>query len=166
MSFSILSIFIDAVIPVIVLVLLGYTVGPKLRLDVQTLSRAAYYILVPALVFDTISQAEISIAAATRMTVYIIIVHIACAFLGFLIARLLKRPPEVVAAYVLIAVFGNVANIGLPVIQFRFGEAARVPATLYFLAIFVIALIISILNSIPALSPPRYFFQPSPVFLP
>jgi predicted permease len=50
-----------------------------------------------------------------------------------------------VSAYVLIAVFGNVGNFGLPLIEFRLGEAARVPATIYFLVIVMIAFIIGVM---------------------
>ena len=145
MIVQVFSVFLDSVIPVALVVLLGYFVGPKLKLEVPVLSRCVYYFLIPALVFDTISKAEISVHTAASMIGYISVVHVACALVAFLIARLLKRSPEVTAAYVLIAVFGNVANIGLPVLNFRFGEAAQVPAALYFLAIFVVAMFISIL---------------------
>jgi predicted permease len=38
-----------------------------------------------------------------------------------------------VAAYVLIAAFGNVGNFGLPVIRFKLGEEALLAASVYFL---------------------------------
>ena len=145
MIIQIFSVFLDSVTPVVLLVLLGYFAGPKLNLDVPVLSRCVYYFLIPALVFDTISTAEISVHTAARMIGYIGLVHVACAILAFSIARLLKRSPAVTAAYVLIAVFGNVANIGLPLLNFRFGEAARIPAALYFLVVFVVAMFIGIL---------------------
>ena len=145
MILQLFSIFADSVVPVVLLILLGYIAGPKLHLEVTTLSRTAYYLLIPALVFHTISQADIPVAIAARMIGYIFVVHIACAFVGFLIAILLKRPPKIIAAYVLIAVFGNVANIGLPVIEFHFGQAALVEGTLYFVAIFMIAMLVGIM---------------------
>jgi predicted permease len=48
---------------------------------------------------------------------------------------------EMAAAYVLIAVFGNVGNFGLSLIEFRLGEEALVAGTVYFLVILVIAFI-------------------------
>ena len=41
--------------------------------------------------------------------------------------------------------FGNVANIGLPVIEFHFGQAALTEGTLYFVAVFMIAMLLGIM---------------------
>ena len=49
-----------------------------------------------------------------------------------------------ISAYVLIAVFGNVGNFGLPLINFRLGEEAVFAATVYFLAIIIIAFVIGV----------------------
>ncbi len=141
---QILSIFVNVVMPVFAIVLVGYLAGPRLGLSGRTLSRAAYYLFIPAFVFDTISKADVALDLASRMVLYIFAVHAACALLGYLTAKLLGRSRETAAAYVLIAVFGNVGNFGLPLITFRLGEAARVPATVYFLAILVIAFVICV----------------------
>lgn len=57
---------------------------------------------------------------------------------SLLIGKLLERPREVIAAYVLVAVFGNVGNYGLSIIKFGLGEAALAPATIYLLGINVV----------------------------
>jgi predicted permease len=120
--------------------------GPKLQLDGRTLSRFAYYILIPAYTFDVLSKAEVNAGLAGQMAAYATVVHVACAGLAYVIARLLKRPPKMVAAYMLVAVFGNVGNFGLPIVQFRYpgDDNARVIATVYFLAIFTIAFIVGV----------------------
>jgi predicted permease len=69
---------------------------------------------------------------------------VAVAVLGFGVARALGRTPQMVGAYVMIAVFGNVGNFGLPIIEFRLGREALIPATLYFLAITMIAFTIAV----------------------
>ncbi|MEM7349006.1 MAG: AEC family transporter [Chloroflexota bacterium] len=137
-------IFLNVVTPVFTLVLLGYLVGPRLQLEARTLSRIAYYLFVPSFVFSTISQADIEASLAIRMTIYILIVHLLCAALGFGVAKLMGASFTLASAYVLIAVFGNVGNFGLSLVQFRLGEAAIVPATIYFLAIIIIAFMVSV----------------------
>lgn len=132
------SIFVDVVSPVFGLVLISYLAGPKLKLEVRTLSRTAYFLFIPAFVFNIISQAEIEAELALRMILYISAVHLALALLGFLVARLLGRPREVIGAYVLIAVFGNTGNFGLSLIDFRLGAAGLAAATVYFLGLTVI----------------------------
>ncbi len=131
------SIFLNVLTPVFILVLIGYVGGPRLKLEARTLSRVAYYILVPAFAFNLISTAKMEAGLAVRMIVFIILVLLGSALTGLLVARLLGRPAQVTAAFVLIAVFGNTGNFGLPIIQFRLGEEGLVPGTVYFLAMLI-----------------------------
>jgi len=144
MIIQLFSIFIDVVTPVFALVLLGYVAGPRLNLEARTLSRAAYFIFAPAFIFNVISQASVPLAAVVRMTGYAFLVHLACVAVGFAVARGLGRSWEIVGAYMLIAVFGNVGNFGLSMVEFRLGNEAMVAATIYFLAILVIAFVIGV----------------------
>ena len=137
-------IFFDVITPVFALVALGYFVGPKLGLDARTLTRFAYYILIPAFVFQVISNTRIQAADATTMVVYIIVVHLLLAVSAWAVARLLHRSAKMVAAYILIAIFGNVGNFGLPLIEFRLGEDAIPIATVYFLAIMSISFVVGV----------------------
>lgn len=138
------SIFLNVITPVFALVAIGYLAGPLLGLQARTLSRFAYFILIPAFIFNVVSLAEVQATVVMQMVLYILVVHIACALLGFGISWMLKRPKQVISAYVLIAVFGNVGNFGLPLITFRLGDEAEFAATIYFLAIVIIAFIIGV----------------------
>jgi len=137
-------IFLNVITPVFALVLIGYVAGPRLGLEARTLSRYAYFLLVPSFIFNVISTAEIELATATRMILYSLVVHLGCAGLAFLIGWALNRPTKMIAAYVLIGVFGNVGNFGLPIIEFHLGPEAIVAATIYFLAILIIAFVIGV----------------------
>ncbi len=144
MLLQLAGIFLNVITPVFALVVIGYLAGPRLNLEARTLSRFSYFILIPALVFNIISTAKFQVALATQMIIYILIVHIGCVLLGVLVAWLLKRSAKMVAAYALIAVFGNVGNFGLPLIEFRLGKEALLAATVYFLAIMTFAFIIGV----------------------
>ena len=144
MLIEIAQIFLNVITPVFALVLIGYIAGPRLGLEARTLSRYAYFILIPSFVFNTMSTATIEATLATRMITFIVLVELGCALLGWGIARLLKRPPQIVGAYILIATFGNVGNFGLPLIEFRLGTEAIVAATVYFLVIIVVAFVIGV----------------------
>ena len=52
------SIFFNVLTPVFTVILVGYFAGPRLKLDVPSLTRLAYTVLVPAFVFDVISKAD------------------------------------------------------------------------------------------------------------
>lgn len=142
---QLLAIFFNVLAPVFLLVLLGYLVGPTLQLEARTLSRFAYFILTPAFIFNILSQAEIEASLATRMIIYIATVYLLSGLIAFLVARLLRRSADMTAAYVMIAVFGNVGNFGLPIIQFSQGDTALVAATVYFLAVLVVAFVVCVM---------------------
>jgi len=93
----------------------------------------AYYILVPAFIFNVFSKAEVQLELALRMAAFFIVVTAGTIVVAFLAARLLGAGPQLVAAYVLIAAFGNVGNFGLPVIDFKVGSAGMLPASIFFL---------------------------------
>jgi predicted permease len=135
MAAQLLSVFFDVVAPVFAIVALGWALGPRLGLDAKTLSRAAYYVFVPAFTFDVISRSRVPLASAGRMAAYAVVTHLAFGAIAFALARVLRRPRKVVAAWVMLSVFGNVGNFGLALIQFRLGAEALAPATIYFIVI-------------------------------
>ncbi len=144
MAAQLLPVFLDVVAPVFAIVALGWGLGPRLGLDARTLSRAAYYVFVPAFTFDVISRSTVPLASAGRMAAFAVVIHLAFAAVAFGLARLLGRSREMTAAYVMLAVFGNVGNFGLALIRFRLGDAALVPATIYYVVILLTAFVVSV----------------------
>lgn len=142
--FQLLNIFINILVPVFALILVGYIAGPILKLDARTLSRISYFILTPAFIFDMLSTIKIEASLVLRMTLYILAVHVICALVAFLIARLLRRSADMTAVYVMMAVFGNVANFGLPIVQFALGKDALAPAAIYVVAILTVSFVLSV----------------------
>ena len=141
---GIFLVFLNVVTPVFILVVIGYFVGPRLKIDARSLSRTAYFVFIPAFVFNIISEAKIDSELALQMLSFILVAQIAVALLGFLIGKALRQSREITAAFVLIATFGNVGNFGLPLIVFRLGETARTYATVYFVATVFISFVICV----------------------
>ena len=141
---GILLVFLNVVTPVFILVVIGYFVGPRLKIEARSLSRTAYFVFIPAFVFNIISEAKIDSELALQMLSFILVAQIAVALLGFLVGKALRQSREITAAFVLIATFGNVGNFGLPLIVFRLGETARTFATVYFVATVFISFIICV----------------------
>ncbi len=127
------SVFLNILLPVFLLVLVGYFSGPRLGMEARTLSKLAYYILVPAFIFSVFSKADVQVGLALRMAAYFIAVTTGTVVVAFLAARVLGAGPQLTAAYVLIAAFGNVGNFGLPIIDFKVGQAGMLDASIYFL---------------------------------
>ncbi len=141
---GILLVFLNVVTPVFILVVIGYFVGPRLKIEARSLSRTAYFVFIPAFVFNIISEAKIDSGLALQMLSFILVAQIAVALLGFLVGKALRQSREITAAFVLIATFGNVGNFGLPLIVFRLGESARTYATVYFVATVFISFVICV----------------------
>ena len=141
---GIFLVFLNVVTPVFILVVIGYFVGPRLNIEARSLSRTAYFVFIPAFVFNIISEAKIDSGLALQMLSFILVAQIAVALLGFLVGKALRQSREITAAFVLIATFGNVGNFGLPLIVFRLGETARTYATVYFVATVFISFVICV----------------------
>ncbi len=139
------GIFLNVLAPVFLLVLLGYIAGPRLQLEARTLSRFAYFILTPAFIFNVLSKTRIEVGLATRMTLFIVTVYSCSALIGLVVALIQGHRGPLLAAYVMIAVFGNVGNFGLPIIQFAQGPEALGVATIYFLGNLVLAFIVCVI---------------------
>ncbi|MFN8442682.1 MAG: AEC family transporter [Caldilineaceae bacterium] len=130
---QLLPIFLNILLPVFSLVAVGYVAGPRLQIEARSLSRFAYYILVPAFVFGQFSTAEIRANLAFRMALYMIVVTLGGVLVSLIVAWLRGASIQMRASYVLVAAFGNVGNFGLPIIQFKLGDSGILPATFYFL---------------------------------
>lgn len=78
------------------------------------------------------------------MIMYTTLTHILVAVTAFIIARLLKHSKEMTAAFVIIATFGNVGNLGLSLIDFRLGQASQTSVTIYFITIVLVAFMICV----------------------
>ena len=137
-------VFLNVILPVFGIVLLGTLLGGRLELQARTLTRAAYYIFVPAFIFQAISTAQVPLTSALKMLTFIIATHLLAVLIAGGIGRFLGRSKEMIAAFIMIAAFGNVGNYGLALIQFRLGDTALPPATIYFVAISISAFVICV----------------------
>ncbi|MFZ7128067.1 MAG: AEC family transporter [Desulfobacterales bacterium] len=145
MFHQILSIFLNVVTPVFSVVLLGYLLGPPLRLHYSTLSRTAYYLLIPAFIFHVLSTLQVDLGTAGRMVAGACLVYAATGLLGWLGARMMGLGPEMAVAFLITGVFGNVGNYGLALTRFRLGDLAMESATIYMVTVNTFAFTVSVL---------------------
>ena len=141
---DVLSIFFSVIAPVFGVVIIGYFSAEPLGLEARSLSRSAYFLLIPCFIFDVLSSAEVSASLVVRMLSYITIVHLGVALLALAVARAMGHNSRMAVAFVIIGVFGNVGNFGLPLITFRLGDEAVLPATIYFLGILTVSFVICV----------------------
>ena len=135
-------VFFNVILPVFGIVLLGAFLGKRLELEAKTLTRVAYYVFVPAFIFRSISMAEVPLTSVSRMLIFIILSHLLAVVAAAVLGRVLGKSKQMIAAFIMIAAFGNVGNFGLAIIQFRLGDIALPAATIYFVAINTVAFIV------------------------
>jgi predicted permease len=127
-----MAILVDIILPVFLVVGTAALAQTRLHLDIRTLSRSAFYLFSPALVFDTLASSDVSGTEFGQMTAVLILTTLALWALGALVARLLHLEGPTQAAFLIAILIMNAGNYGLPVNLFAFGEDGLARASLYF----------------------------------
>jgi predicted permease len=127
-----LSILASDIMPVFVVAGVGFSLARFLHANVKTLAHIVFYALVPCLVFKLLVTSNIVGPQFAKMAVLAVLV---AAGMG-LIARLVAVPlglrrPEL-SAFLLVVMFSNGGNYGLPVVLFAFGPDALSYGTVFF----------------------------------
>jgi predicted permease len=137
-------IFVDILLPVFLLVAAGLLAGRSMRLDPKPLARIAYYLLAPAFIFEVLAASQLESGVVGRMVAVLLITTAVAALAGLAIGRGLGWGYSVTASLVLVAVYGNVGNFGLPIVAFAFGEESLDLAGVAFLTVNVAAFLIGV----------------------
>lgn len=124
---------LPAVLPVGLIILIGFIVGRTLSLQGATLSQLALYVLSPALVVDSLYRTELSFRSSSRLILGFALTSLTIYVIIGIINRLLKLPVSLRQGITAIVMFPNNANMGLPVVTFAFGAAGLDLAIVYLL---------------------------------
>ncbi len=141
---ELLEAFTSSILPVALLVAVGWLARKRWELDPRTLARVAYYVLVPAFVFVVVRSADTTTAEVLGLIGLTLGALAVAAVAGLVAARLLGVSGRMTSAIVLVSIYGNVGNFGLPVIIFRFGESALDEAAVSFLVINFVSFVVGV----------------------
>ncbi|WP_346859977.1 AEC family transporter [uncultured Draconibacterium sp.] len=89
---------------------------------IDVLNKYALYIGFPALVIASLMHLELGEQSFVTLIVYNSGYIILCSLLAFPVAKLFKFPPQMRRTLFLILPFGNIAYLGMPVLQNAFGD--------------------------------------------
>lgn len=124
---------LPAVLPVGLIILIGFVVGRTLSLQRSTLSQLSLYVLSPTLVIDSLYRTELSLDSSTKLLVGFGLTSLSLYALITLVNRLLSLPEPLSRAIIAVVMFPNNGNMGLPVATFAFGTAGLDRAIIYML---------------------------------
>jgi len=127
-----LSIFVSDILPVFVIASAGFLLARKLHASVKTLSHVSFYALTPCLAFKMLATSKMTGPEAGRMVLMAVLVTAAMGMLARVAAIPLGLNRTELSAFLLVSMFSNGGNYGLPVVMFAFGAEALSQGTVYF----------------------------------
>lgn len=129
---ALLSILLNQIAPILLTAGAGFTLGRAFKLDIRSITRVTFYIFSPCLVFTSLYKSQLTYDEFGRLALFTILVIITLGLLAFLFGKLLRLDRSTRIGLIVINMFGNGGNYGLPLILFAFGETALARAVIYY----------------------------------
>jgi predicted permease len=126
------TIFWKIVLPVFIIIALGYLLERRLSLDVRPISRVIFYALSPCLVFSSTATSAVSGADTWKIVSFVLLTTLAMGLLSWAVTRALRFSRAMESAFLLTTLFVNSGNYGLSVNLFAFGQAGLERAAIFF----------------------------------
>ena len=140
-----LSIFVSDLLPIFLVAGVGFLLARYLGASVQTLSRVSFNALAPCLVFSQLVTSPVSGSEFGRMALFCVLSTLAMGLAARAAAGLLRLDRPAISAFLLVVMFSNGGNYGLPVVLFAFGRDALSHASVYFVTSAVLVYTLGVL---------------------
>jgi predicted permease len=126
------SLFLNNLLPIFLIAGSGYLLSRLTNLSPHALSQIIFYLFSPCLIFNLLTQSQLSQNDILRVMMFSASVILSVGGLTWLIGSLIKLEKKVLAGTMLVSMFINAGNYGLPVVLFAFGETALSYASVFF----------------------------------
>jgi len=127
-----LSILTNTILPTLLIAGVGFVLARTLHPDRRSLTQVIMNVLIPCLVFQNLTQSNIPLSDFGRMAFFAIVVVAISAGVVLVISAILRLNHVITTTFMLMVMFSNVGNMGLPVITLAFGQEALTYGTVYF----------------------------------
>lgn len=129
---GLLSALVDVIFPVVLVAGVGWGLGKRFTLDLDTLTRMSLHGLTPAFVLNSLLTTTVSLSAGALLLVgYLLVALIGCALAWLATPGI---PGDTRRAMMTSVTLGNNGNMGLPIALFALGREGLDQSTLIFLA--------------------------------
>ncbi|MFC7131886.1 MULTISPECIES: AEC family transporter [Salinibaculum] len=128
---SLLSIFGTAILPIVAIAAAGYLLGRTRDISATPLNTVTVYVLVPALVFHTLTTTQLAGETLASIVLGVFLFTGVMAVLAQGTGTVLGNAEPILGTFVLVSVFSNAGNYGIPVSEFAFGALGRSTAVVY-----------------------------------
>jgi hypothetical protein len=129
---SLIQIFLNNLLPILLISGAGFALGKYQVIDPKSLGRVLFYFLSPILIFNLLTESELSLQGILRMVGYSAVVMTAVALLGLVAGLALRLDRVTLTAVVLTCLVSNNGNYGMPLVGFAFGPESLAYASVYY----------------------------------
>ena len=126
-------IFFNNLVPLFLVAGAGLLFGRLFQPDIKTVSRLAFYIFTPCLVFNSLTENKLPADQFWSMAGFAVATVVTLGVVAALLGRLLRLDGRTLSGLITVTMFGNGGNYGLPLVLFAFGEAALSRAVVYYI---------------------------------
>jgi predicted permease len=127
------SILLSDILPIFAIAGAGFLLARYAGAEVKTLARVVFYSLLPCLAFRLLVTSTASGPNVGRLIVLAVLIMLAMGLVGYIAAKALGLDGKSLRAFLMVVMFSNGGNYGLPVVRFAFGPEALTYATIFFL---------------------------------
>jgi malate permease and related proteins len=130
---ELLTTFAENILPIFLISGTAYLVGKKFSLDSRTVGRLVFYFFGPVLIFNLITKSQLPFDEMLKTAGYAAAVMLSCGLIAFLGGLALRLERRALMAVILVSMFANNGNFGLPLVSFAFGPSALAHSSIYFI---------------------------------
>lgn len=127
-----LAILANQIAPILLTAGAGFAMGRRFTIDARTVTRIAFYIFSPCLVFVSLTEIQLSGDEFGRMALFSLLTILTLGLTSFVFGRAIGLGRQTLAGLVVVNMFGNGGNYGLPLNLFAFGEETLARAVVYY----------------------------------
>jgi hypothetical protein len=132
------TIFIRVILPVFVMIAVGYIAGRLLSFDLKTLSRFGLYVLVPCLAFTAMARTTISAAEFGQIVVFYLLTLLPLYGISELTARTLRLDRAATSSFHISILFTNCVNVGFPILLLAYGQGSVERGVIYMIVMQIV----------------------------
>ena len=128
-----LSILVSDILPVFIIAGAGFLLARYAGAEVKTVARVVFYSLLPCLAFRMLVTFKTSGGNVGRLMLLAVTIMGAMGVVGYAAGKGFGLDSKSLRAFMMVVMFSNGGNYGLPVVRFAFGPEALTYATIFFL---------------------------------
>jgi malate permease and related proteins len=122
---------LPAVLPVGLIILIGFISSRTLSLERQSLSQLIFYVLSPALIIDSLYRTSLSLESSLSLLAAFTVTSGLVYLITKAIGKITNLSESYEKAFLAASIFSNNGNMGLPVATFAFGTGGLERAIIY-----------------------------------